>query len=131
MSNIMEKMPLDDVHVDELLSQMLEGRYVELHLEVGNPPHARARGAHRLDELKLRLGLDTLNPYESLRRPVAQRLLYDILADEQIFELESKGGLMFFYLATNMASNGDKFNVHITHHKGNVEATFHSVPSGS
>lgn len=71
----MEKMPLDDVHVDELLSQMVEGRYVELYLEVGNPPHARARGADRLDELKLRLGLDTLNPYESLSRAVAQRLL--------------------------------------------------------
>lgn len=121
----MEKLPLDEVHVDELLFLTVEGRYIELHLEVGNTPNARARGAYRLDELKLNLGLDVLSSYEVVGRGVSQRLLYDILTDEQIADLEDKGALLFSYLATN----GDRFNVHVTHHKGNVEATFHSVPS--
>ena len=95
---------------------MAEEGCTELYLEVGNPPYSRSRRADKLDKL---------NQYETIRREISQRLLYDILSDEQIIELEEKGVLMLFYSAQHIA----KFNVYVIHHQGNVEATFHLVPN--
>ena len=64
--------PVHDVHIDELLEIVVEHNASDLHLAVGLPPIIRVDGSLR----KTR--------YESLDSQIAQRMIYDILLDEQI-----------------------------------------------
>ncbi len=114
----MEKLSLDEVHVDEPLWLSTEAGWSELHFEVGRPPFGRARGSLMLEEL---------SRYEALRPQVARRLLSDILTNDQIRELGENGALNFFYTSADKES---RFVVCLIQHQG-VEATFHAVPRRS
>jgi len=69
--------PVHDVHIDELLEIVVEHNASDLHLAVGLPPVIRVDGALR----KTR--------YEPLAPQIAQRMIYDILLDEQIERFET------------------------------------------
>jgi twitching motility protein PilT len=111
----MEKMPLDEVFVDELLAKTVDGSYSELHLEVGKPPCARLHGSYTMVEL---------TTYEPVRTAHIERMIYDILSDERIDEFEDNSTLMFPYLAQHVG----KSHVHIARDRRSITATFHAVP---
>ena len=108
-------MSLDEVFIDELLAKAVDGGYSALHLEVGRPPLARAYGSFTMAELAL---------YEPARAAHIQRMIYDILTDEQINQFEDDLAFLFPYLAQHVG----KFHVRIVRHKGDGAATFHAVP---
>ena len=68
--------PLQDVHLDDLLTEMVELGGSDLHIAVGVPPCIRKDG-----------GLKKLN-YENFKATLLQRMVYDILNDEQIQKFE-------------------------------------------
>jgi Tfp pilus assembly pilus retraction ATPase PilT len=112
-----ERMPLDEVYIDELLVQVIQAGHSELHLDVDKPPSMRRRGSDRTVEL--------VN-YEAARPVDIQRMIYDILSDEQISSFEDDQNLMFSYFAPHIA----KFGVFVVRDAGNIAASFLVMPSG-
>src|SRR5262249_7168847 len=76
---------LEDAHIDELLQLVVQTKASDLHIAVGLPPVLRVDG-----ELKQA-------PYEAYTPNVSQRMVYDILTDEQIQKFESTYELDFSY----------------------------------
>lgn len=76
---------LEDTHIDELLSLVVQTNASDLHIAVGLPPVLRVDG-----ELKQA-------PYDTFSPIVSQRMVYDILTDEQIQKFESTFELDFSY----------------------------------
>ncbi|MBC8138435.1 MAG: hypothetical protein H8F28_21355, partial [Fibrella sp.] len=76
---------LEDAHVDELLHLVVKQKASDLHVATGLPPVLRVHG-------KLLQA-----PYESFTSAVSQRMIYDILTDEQIQKFESTFELDFSY----------------------------------
>jgi len=72
-----QRTPIDDVHLDELLETVVENNASDLHMCTGLPPVMRVDG-----ELKAMR-------YTPLSPEVSQRLIYDILTDDQIQRLET------------------------------------------
>ena len=72
---------LDETHIDDLLRAMHEKGASDLHIAVGIPPIIRVDG--------------TLvpMPWEKVNAQDSQRLIYDILTDEQIDEILSPAAL--------------------------------------
>ncbi len=111
---VKEKKPLDEVYIDELLAQVVQMKGSDLHLAVGKPPCIRIHGK-----------VKELDEYELLRAPVTQRLIYDILSDEQIQRFENDLELDFAYTAENVA----RFRVNAFRDKGNVASAMRVIPS--
>lgn len=107
---------LDEVFVDELLIQVVEAHCSELHLEVGRPPYMSERGTD---------GIIELTGYEPARPSHIQRLIYDILSDEQIEVFEQELSLLFTHMAPHVA----RFNVFIARDAKHISATFRIMPS--
>jgi twitching motility protein PilT len=63
---------LEDTHIDELLTLVVQTNASDLHIAVGLPPVLRVDG-----DLKQA-------PYEQYTPQTSQRMVYDILTDEQI-----------------------------------------------
>ena len=105
---------LDEVYIDELLAKVVEIKASDLHLAVGKPPCVRVHGKIR-----------ELAEYEILKSSVAQRLIYDILSDEQIQRFENDLELDFAYTAQSVA----RFRVNAYRDKGNVAAAMRVIPS--
>lgn len=103
---------LDDVHIDDLLRDMIERGSSDLHICVGVPPVIRVDGK-----------LAPLN-YEKFNPMQTQRMLYDILSDEQIQRFEDHWELDFSYSLQNMS----RFRVNIFKDKGTVAAAFRTIP---
>lgn len=103
---------LDEVHIDELLRDMIERGSSDLHICVGVPPVIRVDGQ-----------LQPLN-YEKFNPMQTQRMLYDILSDEQIQRFEDTWELDFSYSLQNMS----RFRVNIFKDKGTVAAAFRTIP---
>ena len=59
-------------------------------------------------------------PYEAFSPLDIQQIVYAILADEQIWQLEREEGISFSYSVAHLAM----FDVHITLSKSAVEANF-------
>jgi len=109
-----QRLSLYDVHLDELLQHIVEKRGSDLHVKVGIPPTIR------LDGQLLPL------PYESLNPQISQRLIYDILNDEQIQKFENNLELDFSHaLANGMA----RFRVNVFRDRGNVASAFRLIPT--
>ena len=104
--------PIKDIHIDELLEIVVEKGATDLHIAVGLPPILRVDG--RLVRL----------PYEPFTPEVTQRMIYDILTDEQIREFEEMWDIDFAYSLKRKA----RFRVNVFKDKGNVAAAFRLIP---
>jgi twitching motility protein PilT len=105
--------PIHDVHIDELLEIVVANNASDLHLAVGLPPVMRIDGALR----KTR--------YEALEPQVAQRMIYDILLDEQIERFETDLELDCSYQLQKIA----RFRVNVFKDRGTVAAALRLIPT--
>ncbi|MHB9037587.1 MAG: type IV pilus twitching motility protein PilT [Armatimonadota bacterium] len=103
----------DAIHIDDLLRDMLDKGASDLHVCVGVPPVVRVDG--QLIPLS----------YAKLTPPDTQRLMYDILSDEQIRRFEDRWELDFSYSVQNVA----RFRVNIFKDKGAIAAAFRLIPT--
>lgn len=104
--------PIDEAHIDDLLTEMVERGSSDLHICTGLPPIIRIHGE-----------LTQMN-YEKFTPIVTQRMMYDILSDEQIQRFEDHWELDFAYSLQNLS----RFRVNIFKDKGTVAAAFRVIP---
>lgn len=104
--------PIEDVHIDELLEIVVENNASDLHLAVGLPPIMRIDG-----ELKA-------TRYEPLTPPIAQRMIYDILTDDQIQRFETELELDCSYQMRQIA----RFRVNVFRDRGTVATALRLIP---
>jgi twitching motility protein PilT len=102
-----------DVHLDELLQLVVEKNASDLHIAVGLPPIIRVDG-----------DLFAAN-YTVLEPTNSQRIVYDILTDEQIHQYETTYELDCSYALQKVA----RFRVNIFREKGSVAAAFRLIPA--
>ena len=107
-----EPRSLDETHVDELLLEMVERGSSDLHICVGVPPVIRIDGQ-----------LTAMN-YEKFDSMLTQRMMYDILSDEQIQKFEDTWELDFSYSLKNVS----RFRVNIFKDKGTIASAFRLIP---
>ena len=105
--------PVEDIHIDDLLRLVVERGGSDLHLAVGIPPVIRIDGQ-----------LVPTN-YERLTAQDTQRLVYDILTDEQIQRFEANLELDFSYSVSRVS----RFRVNVFRDKGTVAAAFRVIPA--
>ena len=103
---------LDEVHIDELLTSMVEKKASDLHICTDLPPIIRIDGQ-----------LTPMN-YEKFNPMQTQRMMYDILSDEQIQRFEDTWELDLSYSLQNVS----RFRVNIFKDKGTVAAAFRVIP---
>lgn len=103
--------PLEDVHLDELLEVVYRMNSSDLHICVGVPP------TYRLD------GRLTHMNYVNVSPPISQRIIYDILTDEQIQRFENELELDFSYSLQNLA----RFRVNVYRDRSNVASAFRLI----
>jgi len=108
-----EARPISEAHIDELLDLVVEKRASDLHMAVGLPPILRVDGP-----------LYQAN-YTEITPDVCQRMVYDILTDEQIQQYEATWELDCSYALQKMA----RFRVNIFRDKGSVAAAFRLIPA--
>ena len=106
------RISLDETHVDDLLREVVERGASDLHICVGVPPILRIDGQ-----------LVPLN-YEKFTPMQTQRMMYDILSDEQIQRFEDHWELDFSYSLQNVS----RFRVNIFKDKGTVASAFRLIP---
>ncbi len=104
--------PLDEVHIDDLLREVVERGGSDLHVCVGVPPVIRVDGH-----------LSALN-YAKFTQTDTQRMLYDILSDEQIQRFEEQWELDFSYSLESIS----RFRVNIFKDKGTLASAFRLIP---
>ncbi len=104
--------PIENVHIDELLEIVVENNASDLHIAVDLPPVIRVDG-----ELKV-------TRYEPITPPVAQRMIYDILNDDQIQRFETELELDCSYQMRKIA----RFRVNVFRDRGNVAGAFRLIP---
>jgi twitching motility protein PilT len=109
-----EKLSLDEVHLEELLAKVHETGSSDLHLSVGRPPCVRLNGK-----------IYDLSEYEDFRPSVVQRMIYDVLTDEQIQRFENELELDFAYSAQNIA----RFRVNAYRDRSHVAAALRVIPT--
>jgi twitching motility protein PilT len=105
--------PLEEAHVDDLLRIVVEKGGSDLHLSVGVPPIIRVDGQ------LLPTNYEKVTPQES------QRMVYDILTDDQIQRFETTFELDFSYSLARLS----RFRVNIYRDRGNVASAFRVIPS--
>ncbi len=105
--------PVHDIHLDELLHLVVEKNASDLHICVGVPPVLRVDGALR-----------TAN-YERLTPNVTQRMIYDILNDDQIQRFETELQLDLSYSIPRVA----RFRTNVYRDRGTVAAAFRLIPA--
>jgi twitching motility protein PilT len=110
-----EKVSLDEVHIDELLQLVLDTRGSDLHLAVAKPPCIRVHGK-----------VKEVSGYEPFRPAVLQRIIYDILSDEQIQRFENDLELDFAYTTSDGAA---RFRVNAFRDKGALAAAMRVIPT--
>lgn len=102
-----------DKHIDDLLRTTTERGASDLHLTAGLPPMIRVDG--ELVPLE----------YAILQPRDAQRLVYDILTNDQIQWFEKTRELDFSYGLKDIG----RFRVNVYRQRGNVGAALRSIPS--
>ena len=105
--------PLDEITLDDLLREVVQRGASDLHITVGVPPVFRIDG-------QLRPG-----NYECIDALDSQRLLYDIMTDEQIQKFEANYELDFSYSLGKLA----RFRVNVYKDRGTVAAAFRLIPA--
>ena len=104
--------PIDDVHIDELLELVVEHNASDLHVAVGLPPVMRVDG-----ELKK-------TRYEPFTPSVTQRMIYDVLTDDQIQHFETELELDCSYALQDVA----RFRVNVYRDRGTIAAAYRLIP---
>ncbi len=104
--------PIDNVHMDELLELVVKYEASDLHLCNGLPPVMRLDG--ELKQMR----------YEKFDPSVVQRMIYDILTDEQIQRFETELELDCSYSLRNVA----RFRVNVFRDRGTVAGAFRLIP---
>jgi twitching motility protein PilT len=104
---------LEDAHIDDFLRLVVEKGGSDLHISVGIPPVLRVDGQ-----------LLPTN-YEKVQPQDAQRLIYDILTDEQIQRFETTFELDFSYQLARLS----RFRVNVYRDRGNVALAFRVIPA--
>ena len=108
------KLSLDETHIDELCAKVVQLGASDLHLAVGLPPCVRLHGK-----------VVKLHEYEAFAPPQIQRIIYDILSDEQIQRFENELELDMAYTAQHVA----RFRVNAYRDKTYVAAALRVIPS--
>ncbi|MER3500091.1 MAG: type IV pili twitching motility protein PilT [Candidatus Fervidibacterota bacterium] len=103
---------LDDVHIDDLLKEVVRRNASDLHLCVGVPP------VLRIDGQLYRMNFQPATPKQT------QRLIYEILTDEQIQRFENNLELDFSYSLQDTA----RFRVNVYKERGCIAAAFRLIP---
>ena len=103
---------LDETHIDDLCREIVEKGASDLHICTGVPPILRIDG-----------DLVPCN-YGKFNAMQTQRMLYEILSDEQIQRFEDTWELDFSYSLQNLA----RFRVNIFKDKNTVAAAFRLIP---
>ena len=103
---------LDEAHIDDLLREMVQRGSSDLHICCDVPPIIRIDG-----EL---VGMN----YEKFTPMQTQRMMYDILSDEQIQRFEDHWELDFSYSLKKLS----RFRVNIFKDKGTVASAFRLIP---
>lgn len=104
--------PLEDAHLDDLLREACDRGASDLHLTVGLPPMLRIDGS-----------LNHTN-YRPVGPNEAQRLVYDILTNEQVEKFERTHELDFSYGVRGVG----RFRVNVFRQRGSVGAVLRSIP---
>jgi len=104
---------IDEVHVDELLRLTVERGASDLHLAVGVPPTLR------IDGKLVHTNYSKLTPLD------AQRLVYEIITDEQIQRFESSLELDCAYSVAKLS----RFRVNLFKDRGTVATAFRVIPT--
>ncbi|GAB4122537.1 MAG: type IV pilus twitching motility protein PilT [Fimbriimonadaceae bacterium] len=104
---------LEDLHIDELLNTVVDRNCSDLHICVDSEPVIREDGA-----------LKRLN-YEKFSPQQTQRMLYEILSDDQVTRFEQTYELDFSYALPRRA----RFRVNLYRDRGAVAAAFRLISS--
>ncbi|MBD3292258.1 MAG: PilT/PilU family type 4a pilus ATPase [Armatimonadia bacterium] len=104
--------PVHDVHIDELLELVVEHNASDLHISDGLPPVLRIDG-----ELKK-------TRYETVSADVSQRMIYDILTDDQVQRFETDLELDCSYAFQDVA----RFRVNVYRDRGTVASALRLIP---
>ncbi len=108
-----QRKPLTDVHLEELLELVVENDASDLHLAAGLPPILRIDG-----ELKV-------TRYEPFDPPTLQRMVYDMLSDDQIQRFETNMELDCSYQMRKIS----RFRVNVFRDRGHVAAAYRRIPT--
>ncbi len=106
-----ERRTLEDLHIDELLHIVVDRNCSDLHICALSEPVIREDGVLK------RLNYDKFTPNET------QRMMYDILSDENINKFETNLELDFSYQLPRRA----RFRVNLYRDKGAVAAAFRLI----
>ncbi|MCX7799700.1 MAG: type IV pilus twitching motility protein PilT [Fimbriimonadales bacterium] len=106
-----DPIPIEDLHIDELLHIVVDKNASDLHVCTDSEPVVRVDGA------LIRLNFEKFTPH------VLQRMLYDILSDEQIHKFESTLELDFSYALPRRA----RFRVNYYRDRGAMAAAFRLI----
>ena len=106
------KKSLADLHVDEMLHMVVDANASDLHLCQNSPPVIRHDG-----KLK-RLNFENMSPVD------LQRMMYEIISDENINKFETTWELDFSYALPRRA----RFRVNLYREKASCAAAFRLIP---
>lgn len=106
--------PIEDLHIDALLDIVVDRNCSDLHICVNSEPVIREDGTLK------RLNFDKFNPQQT------QRMLYEIISDEQIQRFETTLELDFSYA---LPKGRARFRVNMYRDKGAVAAAFRLISS--
>lgn len=104
---------IDEIHVDDLLREVVRRRASDLHIASGAPP------ALRIDGQLAPIRIPSFTPQD------CQRIIYDILTDEQIQRYETNFELDFSYSVPGVS----RFRVNAFRDKGSAAAAFRVISS--
>jgi twitching motility protein PilT len=108
-----QRAPIEDVHIDELLETVVENNASDLHMCTGLPPVMRVDG-----ELKAMR-------YTPVTPEVSQRLIYDVLTDDQIQRFETDLELDCSYQLRKVA----RFRVNVFKDRGTIATALRLIPT--
>ena len=103
--------PVEDMHIDELLHIVVDRNASDLHMCSNSEPVIREDGALK------RLNFEKLTPRDT------QRMMYDILSDENIHKFETTLELDFSYTLPRRA----RFRVNMYRDRGSVASAFRLI----
>ncbi len=106
--------PVDDLHIDVLLDVIVDRNCSDLHIAVDSEPVVREDGA-----------LKRLN-FEKFSAQQTQRMMYEIVSDDQIQRFESTLELDFSY---SLPKGRARFRVNMYRDRGAVAAAFRLISS--
>lgn len=106
--------PLEDLHIDALLDIVVDRNCSDLHICANSEPVIREDGTLK------RLNFEKFNPQQT------QRMMYEIISDEQIQRFETTLELDFSY---SLPKGRARFRVNLYRDKGAVAAAFRLISS--